>query len=67
MMEPGNEDVMRRGRACAASRADSRRGQRQAPAVGSSIAQKKPDDSACKKALGSIPNQKAADPWAGMR
>jgi hypothetical protein len=30
-------------------------------------AQKKPDDSAYKKALGSIPNQKAADPWAGMR
>jgi hypothetical protein len=30
-------------------------------------AQKKPDDTAYKKALGSIPDQKPADPWAGKR
>ena len=30
-------------------------------------AQKKPDDSAYKKALRSIPDQKPADPWAGTR
>ena len=28
-------------------------------------AQKKPDDTAYKKALSSIPDQKPADPWAG--
>jgi hypothetical protein len=30
-------------------------------------AQKKPDDTAYKKALSSIPDQKPADPWAGKR
>jgi hypothetical protein len=30
-------------------------------------AQKKPDDTAYKKALSAIPDQKPADPWAGKR
>jgi hypothetical protein len=30
-------------------------------------AEKKPDDTAYKRALGSIPDQKPADPWAGKR